>query len=443
MIRILNQKLKHLGTDNEGFAMALTLVVWPVLFLMVCGVFVTGESIRQKIILQNATDAAVRAGALVHADTLSRIAVLNRMMSWTYIQANKMEMDCVVSEWLTEVDSAFTDNKTICETENAASTCTEHIPLHKSERSEANSVNYGWYTGVADGTDYKSGYVQLNGLHDVEIANAQNGFDYGSTKAASAEAYSNIEAMNGAITDLRNNASSRIETVMTEVLNSNLAELGVPAANFSFVIPDLAANTEIMTDETAFLALNNASDNLSTANGFNTWWVADTDATGFRREYSDDTLTYRYDWGYNVWTQQPDNTCTLTKTDSGTVSSFFVRDTNNANTISAKPVQLTSGYADTKILAGVKMPLKNPLADIFADTVTGTITGSWFDAYTVADTDVWSVSAARACAYDTAKGGYSKSLYNVNTTDWDAVLLKCTENDITAIKAVLKPEGWQ
>ena len=106
-LNILNEKFRKLGSGSEGFAMGLTLLVWPLMLIMVSGVFVTGESVLRKVQLQNAVDASAYAGAQVQADTLSRIAMINRMMAWTYIQANKMEMDYNVRNWANLTDRAM------------------------------------------------------------------------------------------------------------------------------------------------------------------------------------------------------------------------------------------------------------------------------------------------------------------------------------------------
>ena len=47
-LHILNEKCRRLFTGTEGFAMGLTLLVWPVMLIMVSGVFVTGESVLRK-----------------------------------------------------------------------------------------------------------------------------------------------------------------------------------------------------------------------------------------------------------------------------------------------------------------------------------------------------------------------------------------------------------
>ena len=103
---MLNQariKLRQLLFDDSGVAMAFTIVVFLVFFLLCASVYAMTENIRQKLELQNACDAAAYSGAVVQADMLSRIAVLNRALSWTYLQTNKRQMDYLVGLWAEKV----------------------------------------------------------------------------------------------------------------------------------------------------------------------------------------------------------------------------------------------------------------------------------------------------------------------------------------------------
>ena len=91
---------KRLVRDDSGAALLLTLAVFLLLFILVCGVFSVGEAIRQKVELQNACDAAAYSAAVVQADGLSRMAVVNRALAWSYIQLSRAQMDYIVYRWL-------------------------------------------------------------------------------------------------------------------------------------------------------------------------------------------------------------------------------------------------------------------------------------------------------------------------------------------------------
>lgn len=95
--------LKKLLYDDSGVAMAYTVLVSLFIFMLCVSTYAMTENIRQKMELQNACDAAAYSGAVVQADMLSRIAVLNRALSWTYYQTNKRHMDYIVDIWIDAV----------------------------------------------------------------------------------------------------------------------------------------------------------------------------------------------------------------------------------------------------------------------------------------------------------------------------------------------------
>lgn len=96
----LAREAKRLAREESGVALMLTLAVFLLLFVLCCGVYATGEIIRQRIELQNACDAAAYSASVVQADALSRMAVVNRAMSWTYIQMSREQMDYIAFSWL-------------------------------------------------------------------------------------------------------------------------------------------------------------------------------------------------------------------------------------------------------------------------------------------------------------------------------------------------------
>ena len=108
--KILKDECHRLGREAEGVALVFTLGVFLFLYVLCCGVYSVGEQLRQKMELQNACDAAAYSGALVQADALSRMAVLNRAMAWTYIQTTKAQMDYITYKWLKEVRDRFRDD---------------------------------------------------------------------------------------------------------------------------------------------------------------------------------------------------------------------------------------------------------------------------------------------------------------------------------------------
>ena len=100
MMRTLLKKLVRLGQGEDGAALVVTLALFMFMYLSCAGVFAIGQTAKNRIHLQNACDAAAYSAAVVQADTLSRIATINRAMAWTYVSMTRRQMDYIVSQWL-------------------------------------------------------------------------------------------------------------------------------------------------------------------------------------------------------------------------------------------------------------------------------------------------------------------------------------------------------
>lgn len=92
--------LRRLARDEGGAAFVVTLGVFLFIWLVCCGVYTVGETVRRKIQIQNAADAAAYSAAVVQADTLSRMATVNRAMAWTYVQMTRRQMDYIAARWI-------------------------------------------------------------------------------------------------------------------------------------------------------------------------------------------------------------------------------------------------------------------------------------------------------------------------------------------------------
>lgn len=112
--RVLASRLAALPSNDSGVALVFTIAVFLFLFVLVLSLYSIGEAIRQKEEVQNACDAAAHAGAVAQADDLSRIAVLNRAMSWNYVQMTKLQMDYITYSWLRVTCDKFAQDKKNC-----------------------------------------------------------------------------------------------------------------------------------------------------------------------------------------------------------------------------------------------------------------------------------------------------------------------------------------
>ena len=123
MLKQAKIKLRNLIYDDSGVAMAYTIMAFLFFFMLCVSTYAMAENIRQKMELQNACDAAAYSGAVVQADMLSRIAVLNRALSWTYYHTGRRHMDYIIDKWLDGI-LFFHNTDVIQVTEHASSsTC--------------------------------------------------------------------------------------------------------------------------------------------------------------------------------------------------------------------------------------------------------------------------------------------------------------------------------
>ena len=92
-------------------ARAFGLVLFLFIYILCTCVYGVGTAVNEKIMLQNIADAASYSAAVTEADGLSRIAVLNRALSWTYIQMTRSQMDYIVHKWLKRTLECYDQDK--------------------------------------------------------------------------------------------------------------------------------------------------------------------------------------------------------------------------------------------------------------------------------------------------------------------------------------------
>ena len=101
----------RLKREDQGVIMAISLAVWMFLFVLICGVYTLGTTIQEREALQHASDAAAISAATIQADALSRMATINKAMSYTYMSMSRKQMDCILMEWLWLVNKRFSEDK--------------------------------------------------------------------------------------------------------------------------------------------------------------------------------------------------------------------------------------------------------------------------------------------------------------------------------------------
>lgn len=175
LLKMLADEFLRLRREESGVALMLTLSVFLLLYVVCAGVYSIGETVRQKIELQNACDSAAYSAAVAEADGLSRMAMINRAMSWTYVLCTNMQIDYITYRWLTLVRDRFNYDKEMCRRGNAATfggavqpyktmvtlSLGEmiEVPCSANPNLRNKQEKIGWFCGIA-GVDEDS--VRLN-----------------------------------------------------------------------------------------------------------------------------------------------------------------------------------------------------------------------------------------------------------------------------------------
>lgn len=171
---IFKRRLKALWHDEKGVALVMTVGIYLLLFIVCAGVHAVGETARQKIELQNACDSAAYAAAVVQADGLSRMAMVNRAMSWTYVRLTNVQMDYITFRWMRKARNTFREDRKDCEEFNKQVWIPNPLPNGKGSfftpffcywdcQNWYLGENRGWFCGVSSLLGGRSGNIKMNG----------------------------------------------------------------------------------------------------------------------------------------------------------------------------------------------------------------------------------------------------------------------------------------
>ena len=148
VLKIACGKFVALGSDEGGAALPVTTVMLSLMILAFASVYAIGAATRDKIHLQNAADAAAYSAAVVQADALSRLATINKAMSWTYVQQSKREMDYIVYKWLEKTLDKYDRDHDEAKDWHVQTDC----PIHRSQTPTPFSTSlppFWWSIGYA------------------------------------------------------------------------------------------------------------------------------------------------------------------------------------------------------------------------------------------------------------------------------------------------------
>jgi len=450
MLKALNNTASRLWKDESGVVLAFTIIVFLTLFVMACSVYAVGETVRLRVEVQNAADAAAYSGAIVQADCNSRVAALNRAMSWCYVQMVRMEMDYIVDKWLYLTLKSWKDDNDWMKKINDLGDCNKGQPY------------YGTGYGVSVYNTENHEKIMLNKHQLVsksEIENARTDAD-NAGKSYTKLAHpidlcrDNINALNDKERELIDKLPGRIKKTVEQILKDNIAETwndsfagggGISYALFQQESPrDKNFNVLKAKDEDDFLRHsdyiptqgNTAPDVFGTGSKVGQWFVLTGD--GILRDYVQRINMLIADWSYCTSTSYYDEegNCIMVfmlppipdnvKGEDG-YDSYY-------KTALAEPQVLKDTYfaAGGSIVVGVARKVNNPFQFMAIGGELGVIRPFTLDN---GNRFMWTATAAIA-GYNPkppqdCKGKYEvtyednggNKLWNLKTSDWDAELI--------------------
>lgn len=445
MKRILIQRIRELAGGESGVACAFTVTVSLIIFLLGFAIYACGETVRQRIELQNAADSAAYSAALVQADTISRIAVINKAMAWNYVMMTRRQMDHIVDAWLARVLEMWENSRSA--TFNFQNLCACH------PRIEGINWRVGAVPGGGGG-DIVHQLIRLNNSQDVWISSivaARLAHSPKNPVVLLESLRKCIDSMNRAEKELIDGMKERVENAVEFAVTANVALTGNDRKvrekrEIDWTIYNLRDASEyfeiLKEDETRFLSFGDFSGNRTQiyGAGADNWLIAEN-SSGFQRNYVQAPnalmaiwFTYNQIWFHSV-------ACTFGGVVVNPVPAITGEMARDAYFTGQKacPRVLKKNYfeADGAIVVGVSRPLNNPFAFVF----DGREQSGIYSAFEVGDGEqtMWSVAGARA-GYRLSEWGEGEyrnrgsiqKKHNLCVTDWDAMFLPLREEAIAS-----------
>ena len=281
----------RLKREDQGVIMAISLAVWMFLFVLICGVYTLGTTIQEREALQHASDAAAISAATIQADALSRMATINKAMSYTYMSMSRKQMDCILMEWLNLTKRRFSEDETaakdwgqvlfICQPKppvdfitfilrmiEAAvdfyhANCGYDLPWKHHKCKNCPLVEKPHFCGV----NQKRGFISING-REVRYSDIPD-FSSDSIEGLKASIVVDktlIRALNGALAQVHRSACESMERSVPKILQQNLSTVfsaeEMKAIYYTAKLPNGEWNPYMgVTDGGCFSALfNNEND---------------------------------------------------------------------------------------------------------------------------------------------------------------------------------------
>ena len=450
MLKFLRDKLISIGRDDEGAAFVITIAVFMFIYLGICGVFAVGKEIKEKIQLQNACDAAAYSAAVVQADTLSRIATLNRAMSWTYSQMTKRQMDYIVLKWLEKTSEKYHQDL-----RNARLSGTGGAHNHKYWQSnrlldQGLTLNNHWSKQLFE-IDAECSVFKATHISDESFYSDRNNL-----AKQIQEDSKTIQEISRVITSvdkdgLIDKLPDEITKAVKDVLQANLIVTGDEMIRYSVITDNSFLRKMSSSEEVDFLAFSK-SQNEATS-----WFPLMNSDDGFQHRYvQSEALRSDWNWWYMRWVCTPKGCAPIPSAGNNSVLGSEVIDGYCA-VGKTQPHVLAKNYfgrAGT-ITVGLARYNENPFAKIFAgdpSTVGGRIVSGLFAAFNPFNEWSWAFSSAKAGYLQLGQefddnGAPSRKYkidwngdqtWNLCQSEWDAVFVP-----VRRAKSLASDGAWQ
>jgi len=456
--------LRRLLDEEDGVILPMSMMAFMALFLLAVSVFAVSEQIRQRMEIQNAADTAAYSASVVQADTLSRMAALNRALSWTYTQQLKTEMEYIILVWLDLTIQDYNEDLEDAKDRYESSWCDSPF----SQSGGTYGIGYApwlpmgvWWTWLAE--DYFqqqpfSDLIEINRvpvmmdqvLNAVDEGRIKYGNNYQTARDLITDDRGRINGLNSALATLAQDMNGRVAAAAEESLKRNLD----PATGCSYHLihggdePYFEAYGEehdrnflLQARRTYRNSRTHEADELGP--GHDTWYLFERDGDEhMQRRYQvglDDILVSRF-WSYGVYYGVLDyTTCyPLPGASIGDIpheketevraDDSRIYDELFYNSSVAKPLRLSAPFfkeGQGSIVVGVNRAVTNPLGFLFPGDVAGP--NSFVTPMEPPNRSMWAVAAARAGYKDLGRpipdGSFSSydddsGFYNSTMESW-------------------------
>ena len=235
-------------SSRRGTALVLPLAVFMVMYVAALGLYVSGMTAIRARELADAADAASYAAAQVQAETLSRIAALDKALAWTHVQLSRRQMDWMVWKWLKHVEEHYRQDMECARLFANPLAC----PLHNRIKGA------GW--------DISGIRHNRRGASEIGVERL-SALDFRHLEGEIAEDAELIEELDEAIESLAANMPRRmreaVEATLAEVLDGDPSDVSFPGGHALYALSMVDDPRMDVSDDGYLYRLSNTEEDES------------------------------------------------------------------------------------------------------------------------------------------------------------------------------------